>query len=251
MTRRIVDRPVGLWLDDKHRYYYGDLGPLISVTTATGIINKPDLNEWRPWEVASCAVRNAGILPNIIAEKGEKGATGWLKSIPDIKREVKADLGTRVHKLAERIIAGETPDCTDDEKPYVYHFQEFLSDMQPKYLHVETQVCHLGLLYGGTFDGIADIAGDRYLLDIKTSKSVFPEVALQLAAYCYADFIGHKDSAEQTPLPAVDRCAVIHLRPDGYSLIDFDGKKMPAIDSTTFEAFKHALGLYRWMKGAA
>jgi hypothetical protein len=232
---------VGLWHDDHHRYYYGDVGPLVSVTTAVDIIRKPALEQWGRWEVAACAVRNADILPNLIAEQGDKKATAWLKSIPDLKRDVKADLGTRVHKLAEAIIAGWTPEVSDDERPYVRSFVQFFEDNDPSYVLVEALVCHLGFSYGGKFDGIADIKGTRYLLDLKTSKSVFPEVALQLAGYRYAEFIGHKDRVDQDPIPEVDRCAVVHLRPDGYSLVEFN------VDWGTFAGFTAALNLHNWV----
>ena len=43
--------------------------------------------------------------------------------------------------------------------------------------------------FAGTLDAICTIAGRRGLLDIKTGRSgVYPEVALQLAAYAHADF---------------------------------------------------------------
>jgi hypothetical protein len=78
-----------------------------------------------------------------------------------------------------------------------------------------------GLLFTGLRDVTADLGaldGERWLLDLKTSGSgVYREVALQLAAYRYAEFFIDVDGREQT-LPKVDRTGVVWLRADGYDL---------------------------------
>src|SRR5262249_28914527 len=66
----------------------------------------------------------------------------------------------------------------------------------------------------------ATIAGRKLLLDTKTGKGVYPEVALQLAAYRYAEFIGLPDGSE-AKMPTVDGCAVVHLpEAGGYQLLE-------------------------------
>lgn len=79
----------------------------------------------------------------------------------------------------------------------------------------------LRLRYAGTFDLLAMMAGQDWLLDVKTGKGVYPEVACQLAAYRAAEF-----ALTAGPVPfdyGHARMAALHLRPDGtYALIEVD-----------------------------
>jgi hypothetical protein len=60
--------------------------------------------------------------------------------------------------------------------------------------------------------------GRTWLLDWKTtSKGVFPEHVLQLAAARYADFTLAPDGRE-LPIPRIDATGIIWLRADGYDL---------------------------------
>jgi hypothetical protein len=54
-------------------------------------------------------------------------------------------------------------------------------------------------------------AGQRMLLDWKTSKGVYPETACQLAAYQNAEFYIDDDGDEQ-PMPKVDGLGVVHVQ---------------------------------------
>src|SRR4029077_11716228 len=78
--------------------------------------------------------------------------------------------------------------------------------------------------YAGTLDLVAMLSrsdGDEeietWILDIKTGKGVYPEHALQLAAYRYAEFYVDPDGDPQ-PLPQIDRAGVVHLHDHGYDL---------------------------------
>ncbi|KKL03831.1 hypothetical protein LCGC14_2622160, partial [marine sediment metagenome] len=80
----------------------------------------------------------------------------------------------------------------------------------------------------------------RLLVDYKTGKGVYPEVALQLAGYRYADtFLGGPDASETT-MPQVDGCAVLHLREDGYDLIPI------RVDDDTFTTLQYTREMHRW-----
>jgi hypothetical protein len=63
--------------------------------------------------------------------------------------------------------------------------------------------------------------GDReiWLLDIKTGeKGIFPETALQLAAYRYAEFFVDNDGQEK-PMVPVQHTGAIHVTADDAQLI--------------------------------
>jgi hypothetical protein len=64
-----------------------------------------------------------------------------------------------------------------------------------------------------------------WLLDFKTSRSgVFSDMALQLAAYRYAEFyvlegeLDESGAAVEHPMPPVERAGIVWLRADGYDL---------------------------------
>jgi hypothetical protein len=88
--------------------------------------------------------------------------------------------------------------------------------------------------------------GDRrYLLDMKTGKGVYPEVALQLAAYRNAEFIGLADGSE-AEMPDVDACAVLHLpEAGGYELVDVRA------DADVFRTFLYVREVFRWQNEAS
>lgn len=95
----------------------------------------------------------------------------------------------------------------------------------------------------GTLDLVAELAdGSLWLLDWKTGASgIFPESALQLAAYQRAEhYIG--PDGEEKPMPQVDRCGCVWLRADGYDLVPVD------TDDNTFRTFLYAQQVARFAK---
>jgi hypothetical protein len=106
-------------------------------------------------------------------------------------------------------------------------------------MHVEAVVYSETNRHVGTCDLIADVllpdmpeyehigrdddGYSRGLLDWKTSRSgIFGEVALQLVAYRHSEFLIQPDIDVVVPMPEVDFCAGIHLRPDGYSFVPLE-----------------------------
>jgi hypothetical protein len=93
--------------------------------------------------------------------------------------------------------------------------------------------------YAGTLDAIVRIAGETWLLDYKTSKGVYPETALQLAAYANADFIGRPGDPIRYGIPVIEQYGVVHIRPEGAELVPMDV-------GGAFEAFLAAKRLTDW-----
>jgi len=176
-------------------------------------------------------------------------AIDWLKGSPYRERDRKADRGTAVHEQAEAYALGKPmPPVPATIEGHVGAFRQFLDDFHPAYVEheglwlAEASVFNRAESYAGTLDAIADIPGlGRVLVDYKTSSGVYPETALQLAAYRHAEFIGLPDGTEW-PMPPVDGCAVLHLRADGYAFI-------PVIaDDQVFTAFKYVREVFRWQE---
>jgi hypothetical protein len=127
-------------------------------------------------------------------------------------------------------------------RAYMNQLQRFLADWQPELLAAETKVYHRGpAAYAGTLDLLVRIDGEVAVVDIKTGRNVWPEAALQINAYAYADFLiadpNHPGAIQTTPargrrfyewrgppadeieMPDVRAGYVLHLRPDGYDLL--------------------------------
>jgi hypothetical protein len=237
----------------KGRFYEwrAEDGKFWSATTiVNGGLPKPVLVNWAKKFVATYAVENYSRLGALLdpGETGyvdKEGAIGWLKESPYRDRDRRGALGTLVHDAAEAYILGKPhPDWTDDMRPRMEQFMRFLDDHQPSYLDgmVEAPVYNRAERYAGTLDGICDIAGRRVLIDYKTGKGVYPEVALQLAAYRHAEFIGAPDGSE-IPMPAVDACVVLHIPDEGeYNLIEVRA------DDEVFQAFKYVREVFRFME---
>lgn len=249
VSSNVFPHSVGLWRNDKHEYWWAEeggtvVGPLVSVTTALKVLDKPQLVGWAKRETAACAVRNLEMVNQLVATGGPDAAIAWLKTIPDYIRDTAADLGTRVHILAEKMGMFGVPDATEEEAPFVAQYRHFLDLYQPEILKVEFKVCSLTHRYAGTADLLARIGGETWLIDFKTGTGIYPETALQLAGLGFADFMGWAEDPKQYPIPPIDRYGVLHLRPDRFDLVPY------AVSHDTFEQFLRCLRLYEWMRGS-
>jgi len=84
--------------------------------------------------------------------------------------------------------------------------------------------------YAGSTDAFLRIQGEPVVVDWKTTKSIYPEVGLQLAAYRYADHVIDQYGTT-SPIPALNGGAVLHVREDGYDLVPL------RCDEQVFEVF--------------
>lgn len=248
----VDEAPLGLTRTAAHVYTWSDgraiYSPLPSVTTILKVVDKSGpLVGWATREVATSAVRNLDALVALRAESGADAAIQWLKTGPDRARNTAANRGTQVHLLAEQIIRGQEPVVPEELAGHVNAYRGFLRQWSPRFIAVEQMVCSLtpGLGFAGTFDGIADIAGERWMLDIKTSTGVYAEASLQLSAYGAAQFIGRPGDPRRYRLPRATRFGVIHVREDRAELVPV------AVDRSTFATFLRALEVWQWTQGAA
>jgi hypothetical protein len=236
---------IGLTRDQSHGYRWSDgtsaVGPLPSVTTVMGVLDKSGpLIGWAKRVTAEAAVANADQIPGWVAMAGKAGAVSLLTKAATQTRDKAADVGTRVHALAESVARGVPVELTEEERPFLAAYQAFLAEWQPRYLAAEEMVVSLTHGYGGTFDAIVEMAGDVWMLDTKTSKGVYPETSLQLAAYTFADFIGRPADDKRYSIPPITAYGVLHLRPEGYEVVPY------SVDADTFAAFLDARRLYAW-----
>ena len=135
------------------------------------------------------------------------GQLGWNKRIlmawsrrealkgndPDAMAQEAADSGTVSHKLVEAHIKGVVADLSDFTKNQIdagkIGFGAFLDwekEQGLTYDHIEYPVVSEVHRYGGTIDMIAHKNGSLWILDLKTSSGIWPEMKCQVAAYSMA-----------------------------------------------------------------
>lgn len=231
------------------RYYQWGRERFWSVTTIIGGgVPKHNLQRWAARVVAEGAVkaqqerRLAGMV-----KQDPDATTEYLKALPWAKTSRAADIGTRVHEAIESLITGAArPPLADDEKPRMMWFDEFVKDYRPTFIAAEASIYNRTHGYAGTFDALMMIEGVSLplMLDVKTGKAVYHEAALQLSAYRRGEFIGMPDGTE-APLPETAGGVVLHLRDDGYDLLDVD------TGDHVFAAFIYAREVNRWMEEGA
>lgn len=191
----------------------------VGVTTALKGIPKDALVPWAAREVATYVVDNIYDVKRMLDSGGRYPTIDFLKGIPNQKRDTAAVRGTDVHGLAEKYIRGEEIEVSAEALPYVEGYAAFIKDWNPTSIYEELVVASRTHMYAGTLDSIQDIPTlGRCLVDYKTGKGVYGEVALQVAAYRYAEVFLDDDGNEH-PMPAVDRTFVLHIQPDTYDLV--------------------------------
>lgn len=237
---------LGLTRTARHEYRWND-GPLVpGVTSICAMKDKSGpLVGWAKRETAACAVRNLPMLATMVESGGPKAAIDWLKAIPDYQRETAADLGSRIHVLAEAIAKGEAVELTGEEQPFIAAYQRDFLTRKPRFLAVEAMVYSDHHRYGGTADAWVRLGTETWLIDYKTGSSIYGDTALQLAGLAFADWIGRPGDPKRYRIPRTTRFGVLHIRPEGARLVPY------AINEDTFAAFLACRALYEWEKGQA
>lgn len=99
--------------------------------------------------------------------------------------EAACKFGKAVHKATELWDAETLNEAKLSEplKPYLECWKRFVVDYKVKVLWSERQLYSPLWKFAGTLDRVAEVNGKMCILDIKTSKSLYPSVAIQTAAY--------------------------------------------------------------------
>lgn len=158
---------------------------LPSVTTLIGQLAKPALV---PWAAGLAATATAEAMANGAAID-EAIAAG--KAAPNNRKDRSAELGTLAHDMAARLLQGEhvdEPQEHDEHRAYrcAVAVATWVDASRSTIWHIERAMEAKvgGLLVGGTPDLVmCDRMARPVIVDIKTGKSAYDEVVVQLAAY--------------------------------------------------------------------
>lgn len=165
-------------------------------------------------------------------------------------------------------------------RPWQESFVRWADDFEPEFIAAEASVFNRPQAYAGTLDCIVQVeaadliramhrnggppAASTYaaaiyrmlteldpgtrlnvIVDYKAGRAIYAEVALQLAPYARAEFIGAPDGVTELPMPRVDLGAVLHLTPKGYQF------RLVRIDDAIFDAFRFAREVFRFTNDTA
>lgn len=289
-----LDAPqLGLPAEDVKKPADGDMR-LWSVTTIIGALDKPALLYWSAEQTALAAIDSERVWKAMLDDRGKEEAVTWLRDARfrgGAGQLSAASLGTVVHACCEEYaLTGVRPDRKSigekirAESPKLPNeaiqveganvelmldrFDEWLSTWQPSYQAAEVTVYSPTYGYAGTCDGFLTVDGTRAIIDYKTSKrswdkqgkptGPYPEVALQLAAYRYAEgaavwrprryeqmrrryyLLSQAERDAAVPVPEVDGGLVIHLTTEHC-------EAWPVrCDETVHLAFLYVLEAARW-----
>lgn len=115
--------------------------------------------------------------------------------------------GNHVHNAIERLIKKETlykSDYSLEEWSKLCAFADWVRDYSPKFLATETLLYSQKHGYAGRTDAVCEVAGKIVVADWKTSKSIYPHFALQVASYAHA-------IEEMSGDVKIDECAILQL----------------------------------------
>lgn len=218
-----------------------------SVTTILGVLDKPALPRWAALEVANYAVTHKDSW----AALPERDAVTLLKGAPWSKSKNAADAGTDAHAYCEALLRGQAAELPEQDvfSPLygkaLENVAALVAAVNPTPIAIEATAWSNAFGYAGTFDSLCLIDGQITLIDLKTSKDVYPDYALQLAAYRFADAILAPDGTEVT-MPEITRCQIWHAPKEGtWSVVDIRA------DFDEFAAFRSALEVWKWQQDHA
>lgn len=269
---------------EKYRHYHrpGDARPLPSVTEILGIIAKPALTGWafkmaRETALAATRAAYASTHPTGMCLALDESSFAAIidKTAPRSQWQLPktaADIGTLVHARIESEIRRElgqdvaevpVPEFEVVDGKKVAHpawnsmqaYYAWREAHEVKVISIEERVYSMELGFAGTADVICYIDDVLTLGDFKTSKAVYPEYRLQVAAYRTALV----EMSQSMPLVFMGAKELQVKKPGGVILRfpkdagdTFEAVDVPWADQKALMAgFNAALALWTWQQGAA
>ncbi len=214
-----------------------------SITNVKDTLAIPALKYYFTGECATYVSENVAKLATLDADEIYR----LVKDSPyrkDSKKASSSLTGDIVHDWIDQVIKGRAVsdvdtsfyiDRKDDDKskkPPVQAlwtwnaFKKFLDTYKPEWEMGEFTVWSETHGYAGTMDWSARVGSKKIftLGDNKTGNHVYPDMALQLAAGQFADYIllpdtGTASGWKQVEIPRYDDYRILHLRPRSFQLV--------------------------------
>lgn len=181
-----------------------------SVTTILGILDKPALLSWASNSAVNYIEDNIDAVKDPLdVHRGEEVLELARTAYKKISKDA-CDSGSMTHHAIEAYINGLEYEYilqTEESRNGFEAFLSWESKNHVEWLESEVEIIDEEIGYGGRFDAIARVNGHIYLIDFKTSKSIYDEMAVQLCAY--------RQTVNKVRLEAglelIENIAVLHL----------------------------------------
>lgn len=165
-----------------------------SVTGYLSVIGKPALVPWAKKE--ALALVESAMIKRLAGKDSARVVLNksWISDLlqeakrrPDQIKDQAADLGTRAHAFIDEIIHGREPaEIPAEILGPVRAFKDWWKGSGIELVMGDTKVASRLHGYGGSLDALGRRNGKLIILDWKTSSGIYPEYALQVAAYAQA-----------------------------------------------------------------
>jgi len=202
------------------------------VTTVLKKLEKSAITQWAVDNTAAYAVANVDALLSRTEEKGFgflrfywnrdplKGDYNDIRNYSNGVLNDAAELGTMIHEWIAADLSDDVyPDVTKAPAFFwemVAEWDRWKTEHDVKPILTEATVWSEQYGYAGTLDGLWEVDGVKYLLDIKSSRNTWDEHYMQLAALGAADYLLVK-SAEgvwsEEVIPSYSGYAFLRIRP--------------------------------------
>jgi len=238
----------------------------ISVTTVLGNIAKFGLQQWAAKLAAQAAFDR---LPQLVrasraplcnlTKTGDACGTCrdcvtyWLADRHNQARDDAADLGVKLHDVAEQdALFGEGAHIDEDVRPFVEQYRRWRDHYRPEFHASEMTVISRKWGYAGTLDAILSIAEMPKPLvhlstlpvctDWKSSKSVDIAKGWQVVAYANADKVLLPDGTE-LDMPEIKGGLIVHITPERVQMREVH------VTDQNFQYFVHMLRVVEGLSG--
>lgn len=209
------------------------------------------LTKWKLRTVMLGTAMDAGIGAMALANSDDVKTLDDLteKAMDAARANVRRETGTALHRMTERVDAGETGLKFGQYEKDMQAYTAALASIGARIELIEAVIVHEPLGLAGRFDRTVTIGERRYLADLKTGEDLsysWGSIAVQLAIYAGATTIYDPATKKHSPMVAVDqgRALVIHLPP---------GKGEATLYWVNLEAGRYAIELTQklqaWRKG--
>lgn len=142
-------------------------------------------------------------------------------TVNDLVLQMAADRGTEVHTAIEFFLKYGIAEISERGRAYLDAFMAWYNDYNPQIISSERMTYHRTMLYAGTVDLLASVAGKQTLIDYKTTAVIHDSLTtVQLEAY---------QRALASEGVQVDQKAILQLKQDGtYSFKVYQANDMEA-----------------------
>jgi hypothetical protein len=215
---------------DGRRYKHPFTGEVLPSVTTILKMNPKNLEQYAANLTLKWCIEHWAELGGMSNEKAERsGKYRW----KDHSSE-RAEVGDGVHSTIEAEHKGlwEYPELDEEQEQIIDQWNQLKLVHRIEPVFTELTVWYPGR-FAGTLDGLWYIDGKLYLIDVKTSKSHWPEHDYQISALAHAPLAvvslvnnpdpKKKEHWEEIDNPAhiskIEGAALIHLRADKWEII--------------------------------